>query len=717
VLPKAELLAKADKIAQHFGLNNGSGWKQKATTGTSPLGLRVTYSNRDDEAVVGLDATGQPLFWHAPKEFKPTRKFATSEAAANDAFQFLAPGQAAAYRPPVHSAGDESNEEAYEWRKPAALHSDVRDRIKIVARDGVIQRAEHRVGSTSEDDDESDGREREGYWEALDVSFALLCITGALIILGIYLMWLTRKSVSHQFPLRLAGVALVLMAVCATSQVESIYKEPDSNPIMAALFIAVMVLGIATVGRGISSEARAKWMSLEQLCFLAPLSKSLGASILAGLLFSPLLVAVPFLIAGSGLLSHASVLPHNVDFLYSAGPLRHSLNMPAETYLLGFFGFALPALARLLRKRWLLWPVLLPVGISFFSDQTPVISGPLAAPLLAGLATFGIFWFVYARFDLLAVITLQYAAGILLTLLMLGQKNMPVWTLILGSVCLLAAAYAFHRRGNPIAEGDPLANIPALSGFRAEREKLQAEFSIARRAQQDMLPQTPPLIPGYSLAASCTPSLEVGGDLYDFLKLPDGRIGIGVADVSGKGVPAALYMTLTKGLLSAVTKDNSILGHVVQEVNRHLHSVTRKKVFVTMALGFLDVEKRLLECVRAGHNPVVWRQAAQNLTTLVSPNGLGLGITAGRIFSAQLKVAEMALGAGDAVVFYSDGITEAMNSSLEQFGEQRLMDAVERADALDAAAARDSILAEVRGFLAGVHPQDDMTIVVLRVNS
>jgi sigma-B regulation protein RsbU (phosphoserine phosphatase) len=174
-------------------------------------------------------------------------------------------------------------------------------------------------------------------------------------------------------------------------------------------------------------------------------------------------------------------------------------------------------------------------------------------------------------------------------------------------------------------------------------------------------------------------------------------------------------MTLTKGLLASVSKDNSDLTSVVEEVNRHLHGVTRKKVFVTMALGFLDAEKRMLQCVRAGHNPVVWRQASQDVTSLVSPGGLGLGITASQVFSAQLRMVEMPLSEGDAVVFYSDGITPAMNRSLEQFGEQRLMEAVERADQLDAAATRDSILAAVRTFLGGVHPQDDMTLVVLRV--
>jgi sigma-B regulation protein RsbU (phosphoserine phosphatase) len=297
----------------------------------------------------------------------------------------------------------------------------------------------------------------------------------------------------------------------------------------------------------------------------------------------------------------------------------------------------------------------------------------------------------------------------------LAHQGRSSWGFVLMLMLLGAGALWCCLRGTAESVGDPLATNPMVTGFRAEREKLVAEFSVARRAQQDMLPQGPPIVPGYSIAASCTPSLEVGGDLYDFLKLKDGRIGIGVADVSGKGVPAALYMTLTKGLLSAVTRNNSELKIVVEEVNRHLHGVTRKKVFVTMVLGFLDVEKRLLQCARAGHNPMVWRQKEKNNTRLVSPGGLGLGITAGRVFGTHLKVEEMQLAEGDAVVFYSDGITEAMNSRLEQFGEQRLMDAVDRTDSLNAAAARDSILTEVHKFLDGVHPQDDMTLVVLRV--
>jgi serine phosphatase RsbU (regulator of sigma subunit) len=726
VLPRTQLVKAGREISQRFGLKT-NGWtvtpeatlakslaryaKQHpddpSSRSVSPLALKLRFKadHADQVAEVRVDSAGLPLYWHAPEGFKPAQKFASEVEAATAAFHAIAGTQAAAFTGPVHSMGDESHSEEYVWKKPPAQGLDLRDRIKVITKDGVVESAERKPYFASDDeDDDNSGLDNQKFWSAISGIFGLLSTAVTVAIFSVYVLWLSRRVVAHRFPLRLSIAAAILMFAAL----------PWSDGSYFGAFVAaVTILCFTAAGRGISAEARPKWISLEQLCFLAPISKSTAASMAAGVLLSPLLIAIPFLIAG--LVPGSWVIPQNVELLYSRAPLLESLRVPDTLYLLGFFGFALPALQRMIRLRWLLWLIVLLLGTVFFADQPRVVSGLFAAPLAAGLITLLLFWFAYTCFDLLAVLVLHFAGGLLLTALMLAQKGGSFWTLLLALGGLFVLAYWFSVRGQEAAEGDPQASNPALVGFRAEREKLRAEFSVARRAQESMLPQTPPSVPGYSIAASCTPSLEVGGDLYDFLKLPDGRIGLGVADVSGKGVPAALYMTLTKGLMAAITKNNSQLASVVENVNRHLHGVTRKKVFVTMALGFLDPEKRVLECVRAGHNPMVWRQPSLNETTLVAPGGLGLGITAGRVFGAQLKVAELALTEGDAVVFYSDGITEAMNRDLEQFGEQRLMDAVKRTDRLDAAASRDAILAEVREFLGGVHPQDDMTLVVLRV--
>jgi hypothetical protein len=727
-MPQQELVEKGRQVAAHFGLDVST-WKvyvvpsvSKSLThfghGISPLTVRITYVAHEGQraAEVGFDSTGAFNYWRAPDNFKPVQTYSSADVAANAAFQFVAGSQAASFKEPVRSAGDDDDEREFEFKKNPVTNSELRERIKVTTEHSAVQRVERKLAVSSGDDDDDDN---DDYWGFLAGLAGLMTTIGFVCMLAIYILWLTRKALNRKLPLRVGVAAFIIMLIVLVAgsnwdKLNSVNLDHDA-PVIGEIFIALTIVMYVAVGRGISVADRPKWISLEEMCGLAPLSKPSGESLAAGVLFSPLLVAVPLLLSASGLFPHSWLLPAKAQLLYSRSPFFDSLDIPAWRSLLLLFGFLLPISARILRFRILSWLVAVPLGTLYLADLIRVISGSLPASLTAGFLAFAIFWFVWSNFDILAVLTLHIASGLLLTTLILLQKHEPAWSFIAAFVALLIAAGWCHRRGQPIAEGDPLVSHPMLAGFRAEREKLLAEFSVARRAQQDMLPQSPPEVPGYSLAASCTPSLEVGGDLYDFLKLQDGRIGIGVADVSGKGVPAALYMTLTKGLLSSVTKSNSNIGPVVEEVNKHLHGVTRKKVFVTMALGFLDPQTKIMQCVRAGHNPMVWRQKSRNLTSLVAPGGLGLGITASRVFGTQLKVEEMQLSDGDAVVFYSDGVTEAMNRSLEQFGDQRLMDAVDRTDSMDAAAARDSILDEVRGFLDGVHPQDDMTLVVLRV--
>jgi hypothetical protein len=744
VISRSQLISSARQVAQHFGVSTSAlnvyvtprvsmplanyAKQHPGAQDLSPLSVRIAFVPPQDgpSAEVGLDSSGRLVYWRAPQDYKSPQKFGSDDLAAQAAFQFMAGAQAGSYKEPVRSAGDEAHEDDYQWKQPAPAKSGLRETIKVVAKDSAIETAErtNNIGEGEDDDDFNTGDDRK-YWTLFSGVIGLTCTAGVILVLGIYILWLARKALNHQFPLRVAGV----LGVFAVSSMawglehenlvshEGTSRNVHIEQVFVSFFTIAMIACCIAVGRGISTATRTKWISMEQLCRLAPVSKSTGASLAAGLLFSPLLLALPYLTAASGLFRDAWLLPQNARVLYGRIPLLDSISIEHCAYLVGFFGFGLPAAERLIRTRWLRWCMVLPVGVFFFGDMPRAISGPVLAPLMVGFLTLALFWFVWAQFDMLAILTLEVGSGLLLSLFLLMQKAEAGWSLMAGIGAIAALAVWCGQRKQTVAVGDPLVSYPMLIGFRNEREQLRAEFSVARRAQQEMLPQNPPHISGYTIAASCTPSLEVGGDLYDFLRLKDGRIGIGVADVSGKGVPAALYMTLTKGLLSAVTKSTCELSKVVEEVNRHLHGVTRKKVFVTMALGFLDIEKKLLQCVRAGHNPVVWRQTSRNLTTLVAPGGLGLGITASRVFGTQLKIAEMQLSAGDAVVFYSDGITEAMNSELEQFGEQRLMEAVEKTDKLDAAMTRDSILTDVRAFLAGVHPQDDMTIVVLRVGS
>ena len=253
------------------------------------------------------------------------------------------------------------------------------------------------------------------------------------------------------------------------------------------------------------------------------------------------------------------------------------------------------------------------------------------------------------------------------------------------------------------------------SANREELAQLKAQFQVARRAQEQMLPDKPPIVPGVEIAAVCQPAREVGGDLFDFLQLPNGRIGIVVADVSGKGVPAALYMTLTKGLLASVAETTSDPAEIVREVNRHLYVACKRKMFVTLLLGVVDPQSRTFAYVRAGHNPPVWRNGTNGETTLLGARGIGLGLTSGELFDRTLELEEIVLRPSDLLLLYSDGISEAMNEAREEYGETRLKDVASRADGMSAEKVKDLILADVRSFLGRTPPQDDQTLVVVRV--
>jgi sigma-B regulation protein RsbU (phosphoserine phosphatase) len=138
-------------------------------------------------------------------------------------------------------------------------------------------------------------------------------------------------------------------------------------------------------------------------------------------------------------------------------------------------------------------------------------------------------------------------------------------------------------------------------------------------------------------------------------------------------------------------------------------------MFVTMLLGVVDPERRTFSYARAGHNPPVWRQKMGQRTTLLHARGMGLGLNPGDVFDRTLEVESIGLEPHDTLFLYSDGITEAMNEQREEYGEARLMSLASGTDGIDAEGARDAVLASVSAFLGKTPPQDDQTLVVVRV--
>ncbi len=255
---------------------------------------------------------------------------------------------------------------------------------------------------------------------------------------------------------------------------------------------------------------------------------------------------------------------------------------------------------------------------------------------------------------------------------------------------------------------------PRLSRL-LEQARRQEELNIAQRVQSGLLPSSDPHVEGFDVAGSCRPANEVGGDYFDYFRSDDGKFGVAVGDVSGKGVPAAFFMTLTKGFMEVAAAEEREPVGVLLRANDNLRDNLTRSTFVTMAYAVLDPESRIATFARAGHNPPAFVRSGAP-PAFVNTSGTALGAAARPVFEDLLESKQIELRHGDTLVFYTDGVTEAMNPHREQFGEERLLDALERhRTGLTARELVDALLAEIADFAADAHQHDDITIVVVKV--
>ncbi|MBV8781131.1 MAG: PP2C family protein-serine/threonine phosphatase, partial [Phycisphaerae bacterium] len=241
-----------------------------------------------------------------------------------------------------------------------------------------------------------------------------------------------------------------------------------------------------------------------------------------------------------------------------------------------------------------------------------------------------------------------------------------------------------------------------------EAERLEKQVRMAADVQQRMIPHEPPRIPGIELASAYLPCFELGGDLYDFFPLPYDNLGLVIADVSGKGVPASLIMASVRAALRAQADNVYYIDEVVGRVNKMLCRETRSVEFVTMLYGVLDVSNMRLTYCNAGHPPVMMLR--QGVVSELSTGNMVLGVSPDEPYTQSI----MHLEAGDTMLFYTDGLTDAMNAEQETFGRERVMQALMRGGDTAEAVAQN-ILTDVHQFVGTTKRTDDVTMIVVRM--
>ncbi len=265
------------------------------------------------------------------------------------------------------------------------------------------------------------------------------------------------------------------------------------------------------------------------------------------------------------------------------------------------------------------------------------------------------------------------------------------------------------------------ASIEDLLRQQQEKKRLEEEMRLAREIQMSLLPRGPLSSAGLDLTALCVPAREVGGDYYDVLPLADGRTGVLIADVSGKGMSAALYMAELKGLILSLSQIHQSPRELLISANRIISEHLDSRSFITMTYAVFDSAAGTMTWARAGHTPLIFMangNGAGRHAQLLVPDGmvLGLRIDNGERFESLLCEETLALSPGDLLVFFTDGISEAMNADSDCFGESRLTQLIEEHGHLPFEELRERILREIDAFVGGAPQHDDMTMILVKVD-
>jgi len=249
-----------------------------------------------------------------------------------------------------------------------------------------------------------------------------------------------------------------------------------------------------------------------------------------------------------------------------------------------------------------------------------------------------------------------------------------------------------------------------------ERERIARELEIGQEVQKKLLPKMDFNIPGIDLAGFCLPAKEVGGDYYDIIEFENNQLGLLIGDVSGKGLPAAIYMTLTKGILQASIDSELSPAQALIKANRLIYQTIERGFFVSLFLSILDTKKHELVFSRAGHNPIIHFQANSQTINYLKPDGIALGLEDGTIFEEKIQESKIKLNKDDLIVLYTDGFSEAMNEKEQEFSEESLAQIIKDNHKLTANGLLDIIFDELESFVGDSPRHDDMTIVILKID-
>jgi len=305
-------------------------------------------------------------------------------------------------------------------------------------------------------------------------------------------------------------------------------------------------------------------------------------------------------------------------------------------------------------------------------------------------------------------------ASVMIASLLYGKQNMGVLALGNGPMDAPFSQSDFVVFKS-IAEQSAFALYNAIIYSEAnEKKRLDHDLEIARDIQRVLLPAEPPSVNGFEISGINVPARQVSGDYFDYIKVDEERLGVAIADVSGKGVPASLIMAICRSVLRSQAAQNPSPADVLKKVNRQLYPDIKEDMFISMAYLILDHVHNGVTLARAGHDaPLLYKRSSQSVTP-VKPPGMVVGIDSGNVFDRITGDFPIRLERDDCLVLYTDGVTEALDADGNEFGVERTMQSVRASAGHGAQAIITRLIDDLRNFV-GSHPQnDDITLIAIR---
>ncbi|PWT78764.1 MAG: hypothetical protein C5B58_14825 [Acidobacteria bacterium] len=247
-----------------------------------------------------------------------------------------------------------------------------------------------------------------------------------------------------------------------------------------------------------------------------------------------------------------------------------------------------------------------------------------------------------------------------------------------------------------------------------EKRRIDRDLDMAHDIQRILLPSSAPEIEGFEIAGLNIPASQVSGDYYDYIKLGEEQIGIAIADVSGKGVAASLIMAMCRSVLRSVAHSGQSAATVLHEVNRQLFPDIREDMFISMAYLIAQKGSNELLLARAGHDAPLHFRASDQSVIRINPPGMALGIDSGGVFNRVTSDFRVCLEAGDCLILYTDGVTEALDVNGLEFGISKLIEAVQASSPSGASAILSRVTSDLKSFVNGHRQNDDITLIAIR---